>query len=289
MLKTPLIIVLLLIVLVSVIPTIAEELPTINNPTAKQETGKTTDSKQNTKTQNQTSTSPLTTIKPTLSPPLQEIRENESPQYGKEQKYSWWYFSLTDVLLAIFTFALVVVGLFQFHILRGTLKATAKAAKAAQDSADALPAIERAYLFVNVVIDLSDYDPDEVFRIIPRGNKVKIIVTNHGKTPAILERITLTNNCFFTENFDLHPPFGTDIIINGRDRNYSTPFFIHSTEELQEIIACKSNLVCEGTIQYTDVFDISRIEVGFCWQWNNLFDRFNPCIEGNYRKQIKTN
>ena len=124
MLKTPLIIVLLLIVLVAVIPTIAEELPTINNPSAKQEAGKTTDSKQNTKTQNQNSTSPLTTINPTPSPPLQEIRENESPQYGKEQKSSWWDFSLTDVLLAIFTCGLVIVGWLQVRILKRNLRVT---------------------------------------------------------------------------------------------------------------------------------------------------------------------
>lgn len=156
-----------------VIPTNADQLPIIHNPPTKQEAGKTTDSKENSKAQNQNSTPPLTIINPTPSPPLQEIRENKSSQYGQEQTSSWWDFSLTDVLLAIFTCGLVIVGWFQVRILRGTLKVTdgllgvaqeqsgdlkasiavaEKAAEAAEDSVQvakkSLNTTRRAYVFL---------------------------------------------------------------------------------------------------------------------------------------------
>jgi hypothetical protein len=69
------------------------------------------------------------------------------------------------------------------------LRANERAADAAKDSADALPAIERAYLFVKITMDNPNYegiagtiDKEPQYNM---GN-VKIIVTNRGKTAALI-------------------------------------------------------------------------------------------------------
>jgi hypothetical protein len=272
MLKTPLILVLILIVLVVVIPTIADELPVINNPPAKQEDGKTTDSKENIKTQKQNSATPLTVANPAPSPPLQESRDNESTQYSKEQKYSWWNFSLTDALLAIFTFALVIVGLFQFCILRGTLKATKVAADAAKDSADALPAIERAYLFVKVTME-KPHDVNIGTDEEPGGNSVNLVITNHGKTPALITEALynvkpFTNDDkidkFLAKKIPDRIPSGTVIFDSKEIKEFSIDFPLTHIS-WKQIMSKQLNLSCLGYICYEDIFGNPHKTI-FCWE-----------------------
>jgi hypothetical protein len=166
-----------------------------------------------------------------------------------------------------------------------------EAADAAKKSADVLPAIERAYLFAKVILDISDNDPDEIIRIgtngIPGANRVKIIITNHGKTPAILKRITIFENDFFKGKFDIIWPFGTKLLNSGEQHIDFAHFFIHGNEEWNAIKTGVINLVCEGRVLYTDVWVISHDEIGFCWKYNELFDDFFPCQEyqRNYRRQ----
>lgn len=176
----------------------------------------------------------------------------------------------------------------QSKLLKKSIAVAQRAANAAQDSADALPAMERAYLFVKI-IRAGDVRGDEFntgLKELPGTNKVEIIITNHGKTSAILKRFTITNNIYFSEKVDLIFPFGTELIEGGKYISYFTRFYIHDANEYEEVTRDESNLICQGIVQYSDVFDISHVEVGFSWQWYELFDRFIPYKQGNYRKQI---
>jgi len=172
-----------------------------------------------------------------------------------------------------------------------SIAAAEKAADAAKDSAEALPAIERAYLFVKVVLEIPD--PRQVIKIgtkdMPGANRVKVTITNHGKTPAILNRITIRENDFFKAKFDLIMPFGTELIDSGKHRIKFATFIIHGDEEWENIVSDRIKLICEGIIQYTDVWVISHDVIGFCWQYNDLFKTFNPCddLTRNYRIQDK--
>ncbi|MGP8051145.1 MAG: hypothetical protein ACLPYB_11110 [Desulfobaccales bacterium] len=196
--------------------------------------------------------------------------------------------AVATAVIAAFTLALVCAN-------RQLWKVSKEAADAAKDSADALPAVERAYLFVKVILNISDHDPDQPQINIgtmeaPGANKVNIIVTNHGKTPAIIERIAITNNPFFPFQFDIRPPFGTDLIdIFEHERTYETNFLIHGEEEWGEIIANNSPLICEGFVQYTDVWVITHDKIGFCWQYSDFWEKFIPCADSNrnYRIQQK--
>lgn len=186
------------------------------------------------------------------------------------------------------TYKMMKVVREQSKDMKDSIAAAQKAANAADASAKALPAIERAYLFVKIT-RAEDPRGDEFnsgLKELPGANKVKIIITNHGKTSAILKRFTIINNTYFYEKVDLIFPFGTELIESGKHIIYFTYFFIHDANEWEEVTRDESNLICQGIVQYSDVFDIAHIEVGFSWQWYELFERFNPYKEGNYHKQI---
>lgn len=288
-----------------VIPTVADELPIINNPPAQQEAGKTADGKENSKTQNQNPAPSFTVANPTPSPPLHENGDNKSHQYTKEQKSSWWDFSLTDTLLAIFTLALVIVGLFQFFILRGTLKATEKAAnaaevaaqvakdqsidmkasivianetanaakksaEAAEKSADALPAMERAYIFVEV----RRKNP-KARLTINFNNFCEIVIKNYGKTPAIVRYIER----FVTVLYGITPeieikrtgimPRIEKIIVSGGEEIIDVDTTSISEEKWNDIANNpNARLLCYGLIEYEDVFGKYH-DTGWCW-WLEL-------------------
>ena len=91
-----------------------------------------------------------------------------------------WLFQL---LLTIFTGGLVVVGAVQCYIIFKTLKETQKSADAAKASADALPIMERAYIFVEV------RRKEELKEFVIGQNFCEIVVMNEGKTPAIRKYI----------------------------------------------------------------------------------------------------
>ncbi len=93
---------------------------------------------------------------------------------------------LTNILLAAFTFLLVVVGGLQVWLLFGTLRATRKAADAAKMSADALVDSDRAWLTFGEV-KILDLEPMPVGGT-PKIPGVQYGLQNSGKTPAWLLR-----------------------------------------------------------------------------------------------------
>lgn len=289
----------------------------INEPLSRQETNKTNRDDQFPPKQIPTTSQEKTYKNPSKS---------NIDQDNRWQKF--WNFSLTDLLLAIFTCLLVAVGALQTCILKGTLKVTdgllkvsqeqsrdmkasiavAKdAADAAQKSAYAaiqtigtLEAQERAYIFVTVRLDTANNDPDEIIRTgtdgLPGVNHAHIVVTNYGKTPADLMNIHRKVDCF-DQSTDVSNHFanilapsnpaivpGTEIIISGEERIYTTQFFVYQTE-LQNVINSTSRLLCVGCIQYEDVFGKLHNTV-FCWEYQGLIENFFPCKE--YRFNYRT-
>src|SRR5712671_4159045 len=95
------------------------------------------------------------------------------------------------VVVACFTGLLVCVARRQARIMKtqaeiqdSTLAATKTAAEAAKNSADMLPKIERAYVFLegDIKHDIRTLRHDET----KRGFNICFTMKNYGKTPAIV-------------------------------------------------------------------------------------------------------
>lgn len=186
--------------------------------------------------------------------------------------------------LAYYTWILAIVAIFQFIsifvqaiVFILTLRATVRAANAAKDSADALPAIERAYVFV-----VPKIDPD----ILSSGGfMVHYYFVNHGKTPAVIDGIevhykslaSLPDNIQFLANV----PEASGIVIAGggrwpaeeNEKRYPS-VKIASIED-----ACATKVQDSdwfyGRITYSDVFGQAR-HTRFRWRFDRETNVFSP-------------
>jgi hypothetical protein len=147
-----------------------------------------------------------------------------------------------------------------------------EAANAAQKSADALPLVEKAYLFIFVELGNKLASPyqtngDMLFSIHTQ-------ITNHGKTPAILNKIS-----GYRVNQDSCPTISTAIsppalavpsgIVVGCGTPYNmtdSPGLVIPSAEWEQIIKGQIKLFWYGRIEYKDVLGGSR-ETGFCWEF----------------------
>jgi hypothetical protein len=197
--------------------------------------------------------------------------------------------STTDWWLVVFTGLLVVVGVgqgivfaIQAYRLKQTVEemksatiATTVAAKAAQDSADALPAIERAYIFIVPKIIITFGRRETYYHCV-----------NHGKTPAIINGIE--------RHFDpsIDPPDNTNFRANFLDANEVViaagerypreqdaviPLPIQ-TGNMDDALGTPEPdfLWFYGTIVYGDVFGEQRF-TRFRWRYNRMTKKFSPC------------
>jgi hypothetical protein len=212
----------------------------------------------------------------------QRIDDEEAEKRRREDSEFWTIFGhrvkITDTLLAIFTFFLVIVGIGQGIFLYRTDQGTHKTAVAAKEAAEHIPRVERAYLFLWHEIDR---------RITPNAIpntgdilEVNFRFHNHGKTPAILRRIeadirVVERNEFPTALRDVGatdmPP---GLIISG---GQATPTFpqrtLMSAERWREVTFQGHLLLFLGRVQYLDIFGDLH-ETGFCLQW--FGDGFGP-------------
>jgi hypothetical protein len=115
--------------------------------------------------------------------------ENRHPTMPPDNS-SWWF----NVLLVVFNGGLVGVGVTQCFVIFWTLKATRTAANAAKQAVDALPVVERAYVYPVVIghgaIDQCiraglDSEDDDV--PAPMSAELTFKFKNFGKTPALLK------------------------------------------------------------------------------------------------------
>jgi hypothetical protein len=145
---------------------------------------------------------------------------------------------------------------------------TRTAANAARDAAEALPLIERAYVFVEVrltealIYSLTGNAPSDV----------EIHFQNHGKTPAMLNKVR--GYCIIQqenpsallsfEGSERELPQGL-VIKSGGIWIEKVPARI-SSAQMGEIERSNTNLFCVGRIEYKDVMG-KRYETGFCWRY----------------------
>ena len=172
----------------------------------------------------------------------------------------------------------------QFVIMEGQMAALTDAAVAskisagaAEKSANALPSIERAYLFIDEEIKLNSVGdartaPAGEPELVENANYViKFTFINHGKTPAILEAIrmaaapsvvrpTKSEVDMLTLSGTL--PFGTIIGANSKyGRKLGCPLRMEQAV-LEQVEQRKARLYFVGRIGYKDIFGDMR-ETGF--------------------------
>lgn len=168
----------------------------------------------------------------------------------------------------------------QSRDMKTSLTIAQEAADAAKKSADALPAIERAYLFTRVKRHPPP-KPRQLIENIKEGfNQARFIVINQGKTPAIITKIDwhvgVMNDMEIDDkisqlesNSVSKVPYGIITISSGGTGKYLADCHI-TNPDIQKINASTAYYVCLGRIEYKDVFRRIRKTV-FCWKDNGVF------------------
>jgi hypothetical protein len=216
---------------------------------------------------------PVSTIKPDTS----EVQEDsKNPKREREDK------TTTDWWLVRFTAVLAVVGLIQFWILYRQTRYFQRT--------------ERAYVFATIddvgkEKDFIPFDPSgksatelyiKATGLSTREPSIRVKLSNDGKTPAILTRISADARMFSTKDYPPNEeknieygeiPSGGIIIQSGKKFIFSTPVSI-SISQWKEIQAKQLLLVCWGRIEYQDVLGNSH-KTGFCWEYMEPNKCFN--------------
>ena len=179
------------------------------------------------------------------------------------------------VSIAITAIATVVVAFFTgllWYYNKKLWKTAAQSAEAAKKAADALPIIERAYIFIETC------GPNSFV-----GNNFTIgaKISNFGKTPAILIKIDAAYiweeqypikfpefNCRVSDDVSLIAPEKPQVVY------IKTPYIP---------IGKLGKAFCCGLIEYEDIWKV-RHETGFCWEVNPTTESVAPCKSPlNYR------
>jgi hypothetical protein len=205
----------------------------------------------------------------TLPPPAAEQIQAEKAKAEDDHNLA----VATDWLAGL-TALLAMVAVFQLYLFLRQLKLTEKAARdaetaasAAKASADALPKIERAYVFVEV--DISD------IRNVPADAYAEVTFairfTNHGKTPAILTRLRSYPVWADSPPEDLlkHERANTPLpegLVIGAGRNADWPLRERmNDEQWRQLHDVVTRMYVVGVIEYEDVMRVMH-RTGFCWQ-----------------------
>jgi hypothetical protein len=154
-----------------------------------------------------------------------------------------------------------------------------KAANAAKRSAESLPTIERAYIFVDI--------PKNETAGISTGNtsgkiSAGIYIFNYGKTPAILNKINgdfLIAERFPTKFPDVINKIPLDENVLGvnksMDKAIKGNFQQFDIDNIFAKTAKTTKLFCYGIIHYQDIWKFNH-ETRFCWEWNPTRYYFIP-------------
>lgn len=194
------------------------------------------------------------------------------------------------------------------------LKIAQSNAEAARDSADALPTLERAYIF----FEPSPWCAPNIKQILAGtasfglgsdSPRIDYEFANHGKTPAILKRMSAIF-AHLTElparGHNISEPLGSEIVIPGGGiypchRSISGPagpmeithqlqnFLLHplNDDEKQSIGAGMSFLWFYGNVIYDDVFGREH-ETRFCWRYNGMANTFQRYDRGDEELNRRT-
>jgi hypothetical protein len=186
------------------------------------------------------------------------------------------------VLLTVFT---GLLAWFTFRLWRSTenLWLSTKA------SVEALPKMERAYVFVEIKLE-------EPLIHTPSGNaqsKISLYIWNHGRTPAALTKIR--GYCVIVEELpqellkfpgsENELPTGLVIAGGGYRVEHATCHI--SNVDMGDIEGGQRVLYCIGKIEYEDVMGVHR-ETGFCWQYRPSSSMRDFVISPNTKLNYRT-
>jgi hypothetical protein len=190
------------------------------------------------------------------------------------------------VWLAILTAVLAVIALFQLWLFLRQLRLTEKAARdaemaanAAKASADVLPKIERAYVFVEVIVSsVTLGERDNLYEL-----DITVRFTNHGKTPAILSIIRAYPQWSGTPPQQLLPTSRAnqeipDGLVIGAEGHFDVDLpqsFAH--EGWVSLVNGGVYIYVIGRVEYKDVMG-NEHHTGFCWQVRSQADGVKATI-----------
>lgn len=200
-------------------------------------------------------------------------------------------------LTAIFTGALSVIAFFQMFLFVWQLRLMRKsavdastAANAAKDSAEALPKIERAYIFlesavfakIGTVVTVSDVNGKQVSN---QNNVVEFTFKNHGNTPAILKEIfgsVRICNDFAEATNAAGTIFAAGKVISASETcSFLTELNVDAAEYEQAKAGGQQKLLLFGSIHYFDVMNFERV-TGFCWKYDFQRHEFRLSLDPDH-------
>jgi hypothetical protein len=198
-----------------------------------------------------------------------------------------------NLLLAIFTGLLVIVGGANCFLIFWTLKATQTAADAAKKSADvaerALVELEGPFLYpVAITNDIRDsfrrfiLNDNPATPHNPAEPIIKFAVKNYGRTPALPQSVIanlfsgMPDDTSFTEKAE-QMGFTNEVLL-ASDTTSGTVFeckIIKGIDkaEYDKITGGVARIFLRGTIVFYDIFGNEYMQP-FCWAWDPKTDRF---------------
>jgi hypothetical protein len=226
-----------------------------------------------TKTYNDGQSSPRgTDERPFVVKAVPGPKSDDAAQYEKYQARTKPIYDLLDsaatVWIALITFVLAILNFILWLTTR-------KTAEAALKTAEALPNIERAYIFVTVIVLEDEMLRASKGKSFPPIARITVRIWNGGKTPAILTNLQVD----VTEMTSGEPlqadidKMGNEIapgifIKSGEYRDHVVQYPI-TPEEWKQVSRDDAWLVCYGCVEYRDVFGKPH-ETGFYWETDPL-------------------
>jgi hypothetical protein len=185
--------------------------------------------------------------------------------------------AIATVFMAIFTGCLCWSTKKLWKTTTESVKATEKAADAAQKSANAIPIAERAYLFVEVKRE--EYVPKGVLEYgNDRTISIDILIRNHGRTPAIIsESLMNVQYPIIFPDGDLEKIYLANIppsIVIASEKPFKHTSQIKiPMADMDRIDRGDVKLECRGEIKYKDIFKKEH-RTWFTWYWDHNINGF---------------
>ena len=140
-----------------------------------------------------------------------------------------------------------------------------EAKKSGERQDEALRAIERAYLFVEVSLE-SNFIPGP----LGHSSNLQVTIWNHGKTPAEIIQIRAYAQVLETTPAELIDSPQSEVTLPpglavAQNSSYRLGVWANIlNEEFSDIRQMYTTLYCLGQVRYRDIFGTER-ETGFCW------------------------
>jgi hypothetical protein len=194
------------------------------------------------------------------------------------------FYELLSVIISVVIAG--ITGILAFYNVR-LWRSTKIAAEAAKKSADSLPAIERAYLFVNLNEPIDIFFSKSGEEPPSRAFRITINMVNEGKTPAIVTKIyagiiitreqpTRENTAHIMKEIPFSEMRGGIVDkreIRSGERSFARVEIndIDDSDFLEVLnMALKADppsLFCCGKVIYKDIMKNERM-TWFCWEYN---------------------